>query len=35
MVQLRIIRLNNVEAGMYFVTIQSERFEKTEKIIVR
>jgi hypothetical protein len=29
------IRVNDVNAGFYFVTIQGEGFEKTEKIIVR
>ncbi|MBT6745292.1 MAG: T9SS type A sorting domain-containing protein, partial [Flavobacteriales bacterium] len=29
------ISLNSIEAGIYFVTIKSEGFEKTEKIIVR
>ena len=29
------VRLNNVDAGIYFVTIQGDGFKKTEKIIVR
>ena len=29
------ISLNNIDAGIYFVTIKSEGYEKTEKIIVR
>ncbi|MDA9563194.1 T9SS type A sorting domain-containing protein [Flavobacteriales bacterium] len=29
------VALNNVNAGIYFVTIQSEGFEKTERVIVR
>ena len=28
-------RLNNVESGIYFVTIQSDGFERTEKIIIK
>ena len=29
------VRLNNVDAGIYFVTIQGDGYKKTEKIIVR
>ncbi len=28
-------RLNNVESGIYFVTIQSDGFERTEKIVIK
>jgi len=29
------VRLNNVDAGIYFVTIQGDGYKKTEKVIVR
>ena len=29
------VKLNNVESGIYFVTIQSDGFERTEKLVIK